>query len=61
MSLTKLDPVTALVLIDLQKGILGMQAARPAGEVVSRAASLALRKSFRGWANVARRKTRCDC
>jgi nicotinamidase-related amidase len=41
MPLTKLDDLTALVLIDLQKGIVGMQLAHPAGEIVGRAARLA--------------------
>jgi nicotinamidase-related amidase len=41
MPLTKLDDVTALVLIDLQKGIVGMQTAHPAAQIVGRAARLA--------------------
>jgi nicotinamidase-related amidase len=41
MPLTKLDDITALVLIDLQKGIVGVQLAHPAGEIVGRAARLA--------------------
>jgi nicotinamidase-related amidase len=45
MPLTKLDDITALVLIDLQKGIVGIQTAHPAGEIVARAARLA--RAFR--------------
>lgn len=41
MPLTKLDAITALVLIDLQKGIVGMQMAHPAAQIVGRAARLA--------------------
>lgn len=36
-----LDSATALVVIDLQKGIVGMPTAHPAGEIVGRAAKLA--------------------
>jgi nicotinamidase-related amidase len=45
MPLTKLDDISALVLIDLQKGIVGLQTAHPAGEIVGRAARLA--RAFR--------------
>ncbi len=46
MALTKIDRVTALVVIDLQKGIVGMQTAPyPAGEIVARTAQLA--RAFR--------------
>jgi nicotinamidase-related amidase len=45
MSLTKLDELTALVVIDLQKGVVGMQLAHPAAQIVGRAARLA--KAFR--------------
>jgi nicotinamidase-related amidase len=45
MPLTKLDDVTALVLIDLQNGIVGMQTAHPSGDIVARAARLA--RAFR--------------
>jgi nicotinamidase-related amidase len=45
MALTTLDPRTALVIIDLQKGIVEMPTAHPAAEIVARAASLA--ESFR--------------
>jgi nicotinamidase-related amidase len=41
VSITALDPVTALIVIDLQKGIVGMPTAHPAAEVVARAADLA--------------------
>lgn len=49
MSLTKLDTVAALVVIDLQKGIVGLPTVHPAGEVVSRAARLARAFRERGW------------
>ena len=41
MHTTTLDPKTALVVIDLQKGIVGLPTAHPAAEVVARAARLA--------------------
>jgi nicotinamidase-related amidase len=41
MPLTTLDVVTALVVIDLQKGILGLPTVHPIGEVVTRASELA--------------------
>ncbi len=41
MPATTLDPKTALILIDLQKGIVGLPTAHPAGEIVTRAARLA--------------------
>ena len=41
MALTTLDPKTALIVIDLQNGIVGLPTARPAGEVIERAATLA--------------------
>jgi nicotinamidase-related amidase len=41
MPLTKLDPVAALVSIDLQKGIVGMPTAHPANEIVARTTKLA--------------------
>lgn len=41
MPITQLDPHTALVLIDLQKGIVGMPTAHPSSDVVARAAELA--------------------
>jgi len=45
MPLTQLDPVTALVLIDLQKGIVGMLPPESGAAVVSRSVSLA--RAFR--------------
>jgi nicotinamidase-related amidase len=45
MPISKLDAVPALVLIDLQRGIVGLPTAHPAGEIVARSASLA--KAFR--------------
>jgi nicotinamidase-related amidase len=45
MPLTKLDTTTALIVIDLQKGIIGMQSAHPVGEIVERSAELA--RAFR--------------
>ena len=41
MPITTLDPNTALVLIDLQKGILAMAAGRPIGPVIANAVLLA--------------------
>jgi len=48
MALTTLDDRTALVVIDLQKGIVGMPTAHPAGEIVTRCAALA--RAFRARA-----------
>jgi nicotinamidase-related amidase len=45
MPLTKLDDHAALILIDLQKGILGIPTVHPAAEIVRRAAQLA--RAFR--------------
>ena len=45
MPLTKLDSTSALVVIDLQKGIVGMATVHPASEIVARAAQLA--RAFR--------------
>jgi nicotinamidase-related amidase len=45
MPLTQLDPIPALVVIDLQKGIVGLPLAHPAADVVGRAAGLA--RAFR--------------
>ncbi len=45
MPLTKLDATAALVVIDLQKGIIGLPTVHPAGEIVSRSAQLA--RAFR--------------
>lgn len=41
MTATTLDPTTALVLVDLQKGITALPTAHPSGEVVERSARLA--------------------
>jgi len=46
MPLTTLDSVTALVVIDLQKGTVGLQTVHPIAEVVKHAAELAA--AFRG-------------
>jgi nicotinamidase-related amidase len=45
MPLTKLDTIPALVVIDLQKGIVGFPAVHPINEIVGRAACLA--RAFR--------------
>ena len=45
MPLTKLDDKPALIVIDLQKGIVGLPTVHPAGEIVARAAQLA--RAFR--------------
>jgi nicotinamidase-related amidase len=45
MPLTKLDTVAALIVIDLQKGIVGLPTVHPAGEIIARAAQLA--RAFR--------------
>jgi len=41
MAVTALDPKTALILVDLQKGIVSSPAVHPIGEVVKHAAALA--------------------
>ena len=41
MAITTLDPKTALILIDLQKGVVGMPTVHPGAEIVKRAAALA--------------------
>ncbi|OYV38542.1 MAG: hydrolase [Rhodospirillales bacterium 20-64-7] len=41
MPITKLDPVTAFIAIDLQKGIVGLPTAHPTGPVVQHSAALA--------------------
>ena len=41
MALTTMDPIAALVVIDLQKGIVALPTAHAVGDVVRRAASLA--------------------
>jgi nicotinamidase-related amidase len=43
--LTKLDTTAALIVIDLQKGIVGLPTVHPAGEIINRAAQLA--RAFR--------------
>jgi len=45
MPLTQLDTAAALIVIDLQKGIVGLPTVHPAGEIVGRAALLA--RAFR--------------
>jgi nicotinamidase-related amidase len=45
VSLTKLDPISALIVIDLQKGVTGMPLVHPVGEIVERSAQLA--RAFR--------------
>ena len=46
MPVTALDPKTALIVIDLQKGILPYPTVHPIGEVVKHTAALA--EAFRG-------------
>ncbi len=41
MTVTTLDPKTALIVVDLQKGIVGLPSVHPIGDVVARARSLA--------------------
>jgi nicotinamidase-related amidase len=41
MPLTKLDTIPALIVIDLQKGIVGLPTLGPSGEIIGRAARLA--------------------
>jgi len=43
MALTRLDPNTALIVVDLQKGIVGGPLLHPVGEVIARASALAER------------------
>jgi len=45
MPLTKLDTTAALIVIDLQKGIVGLPTVHPTGEIVARSAQLA--RAFR--------------
>jgi nicotinamidase-related amidase len=45
MPLTRLDTTAALIVIDLQKGIVGLPTVHPAGEIIARAAQLA--RAFR--------------
>jgi nicotinamidase-related amidase len=46
MAVTALDPKTALIVIDLQKGIVSLSTAHPVAEVVKRAGAMA--EAFRG-------------
>ena len=46
MPLTSLDPATALVVVDLQRGVIGLPTAHPVQDVVANAAALAV--AFRG-------------
>lgn len=48
MPLSQLDPTAALVVIDLQKGVIGLPTAHPSGDIVASAARLA--KAFRAKA-----------
>ena len=41
MPLTTLDPISALIIIDLQKGVVSLPTVHPAAEIVARAAQLA--------------------
>ncbi|HWF03601.1 MAG TPA: isochorismatase family protein, partial [Candidatus Angelobacter sp.] len=45
MPLTQLDTTAALIVIDLQKGIVGIPTVHPSGEIVERSARLA--RAFR--------------
>jgi len=49
MPVTNLDPVTALVVIDLQRGMVGLPTVHPFAEIVGRAARLAEAFRRRGW------------
>lgn len=41
MALTQIDPVAALVVIDMQKGVVGLNAAHPVPQIIDRVARLA--------------------
>ena len=41
MALTTLDPDTALIIVDLQRGIVGLPAIQPIGDIIARAVALA--------------------
>ena len=41
MALTTLDPITALIVVDLQEGLIGLPFVHPIGEIISRASALA--------------------
>jgi nicotinamidase-related amidase len=47
VALTTLDPKTALIVIDLQKGIVGLPLAHPVDDILGRATTLA--DAFRGY------------
>ena len=49
MPLTQLDSKAALIVVDLQKGILGLPAVHPIGEMVERTAQLARAFRQRRW------------
>ena len=49
MTLTALDPTPALIVIDLQKGIVAAPAAHPTEEIVARAAELVRAFRQHGW------------
>ena len=67
MPLTKLDLVPALVVIDLQKGVVGLPTVRPATEIIGRTAQLASAFRERGlpvvlkpcWARFAALRKSC--
>jgi len=40
MALTTLDPITALIIVDLQRGLVGSPLVHPVGDVVARACTL---------------------
>jgi nicotinamidase-related amidase len=48
MPLTKIDTTAALIVIDLQKGVVGLPTVHPAGEIVDRSAQLARAFRHRG-------------
>jgi nicotinamidase-related amidase len=49
MPLTKLDPTAALIVIDLQKGVVGLPTAHPIADVAGRTAQLARAFRKRSW------------
>ncbi|CAN5444307.1 isochorismatase family protein [soil metagenome] len=48
MALTALDPVTALIIVDLQNGIVAFPVAHPVGDIVQRSSALAVAFRARG-------------
>jgi nicotinamidase-related amidase len=52
MPLTQLDPIAALIVIDLQKGIVGIPTVHPSAEIVARSAQLARAFRERGLPSV---------